>query len=306
MKLTEMQDYVVKKLPKITEMKLKITKHLNVCEKIIEELAGSFQKLSNLEEEILNNSNKKKTLTEIEEILSTEGQKFNTLRLLCLVHLSMGLTSEELSNFIRNYCNYFGLKYVYIFENLAKAGLLPHIEEDNITKKIGKIAIPMFQNQTEFQAIANRFKLFPESSESSEKSAFDESVFCPSNVFNKLYIPLVAQIASILIKSTSIDELAQKLGNLDQINFHWTTDDKCVDFFESRSLKVIQAAIKKGELTDKFPLKNRTVHIHVIGGVSYAEIAACDLVSKLVGRGTKIVVSSNCIVSGSDLIASAF
>lgn len=301
-----MQDYVVKKLPKITEMKLKITKHLNACEQIVEELAGSFQKLSNLEEEILNNSNKKKNLLEIEEILSTEGQKFNTLRLLCLVHLSMGLSTEELSNFIRNYCNYFGLKYVHIFENLAKAGLLPHIEEEKITKKIGKIAIPMFQNQTEFQATANRFKLFPGVSESTEKNAFDDSIFCPSNVFNKLYIPLIAQIASILIKSANIDEIVQKLGNVEKINFHWTTDAKNLDFFESKNLKVIQGAIKKGELSDKFPLKKKTIHIHVLGGISYAEIAACDLVSKMIGGTTKIVVSSNCIISGSDLMASTF
>lgn len=211
-----------------------------------------------------------------------------------------------ISNFIRNYCNYFGLKYLDVFENLAKAGLLPNIEEDKITKKIGKIAIPMFQTQTEFQANANRFKLFPSTNESSEKSAFDDSVFCPSNVFNKLYIPLVAQIASILLKSSNIDDISQKLGGVEKINFHWTTDEKSLDSYELKNLKAIQAAVKKGELSDKFPIKKKIIHVHVIGGVSYAEVAACDLVRKLIGGNTKIIVSSNFIISGNYLMASCF
>lgn len=296
MKLNEMQDYVSKKLPKITEMKNKITKHLNVCEQVINELAGNFQKQQSLEDDVLNNTNRKRVLTQIDEILTIDGHKFNVIRMMCLVHIAMSLSSDELSVFMRNYCNAFGHKYLYIFHRLAKANLLPDLDAINKSKLRANLQIPMFQ-QTEFQINANRLKLLAATPDKSTPNN-EAPKACASYVFNGLYIPLAAQMISFLLRAQNFDDFCLKMGALEGVQM------RLKDLAGPKELKQIQQALKKKGITDKLPLRHRTIFVFVVGGISYAEISACNLVSKI--TGSKIVVASNCIWSGSDLIASAF
>lgn len=303
MKLDEMHDYVAKKLPKVTELKTKILRHLQASENVIAELGGSFQQQQSIEEDILNNTNRKKILTEIDESLTTNGQKYNSIRLMCLAHLSIGLSSEELTTFVRNYCNYFGYRYIYVFNDLAKSGLLPTLEEEKLgkSKLLSNLPLSKFQ-QTEFQANANRLRLLVSTSGADSSYSRDQEggFHCPSYVFNGLYIPLIAQLASFLIKASGFDDLAQKLGMIDRLGLHLASQPGVVN------IKQIQAAIKKGEPNTSLPIpmKSKTVFIFVVGGVTYAEIGACELIAQL--TDSKIVVASNSIISGSDVIASAF
>ncbi|XP_055907170.1 vacuolar protein sorting-associated protein 33B [Eupeodes corollae] len=301
MKIDEMQDYVSRKLPKVTELKTKVLRHLQASEKVIAEMAGSFQQVQSLEEDILNNNNRKKLLTEIDEALTTNGQKYNSIRLMCLAHLSMGFSSEELATFIRNYCNYFGHRYLHVFHYLAKSGLLPPIEEEKMGKSkiLSNLPLGKFQ-QTEFQANANRLRLLVSTAgaESSYSRDHEGGVTCPSYVFNGLYIPLIAQLASILVKATGIDDLALKLGMVEKIQLHLQSLPGVTN------IKQVQAMLKKGDGNSVLPMKSKTVFVFVVGGVTYAEIGACELIGQL--TGSKIVVASNHIISGSDVIASAF
>lgn len=303
MKLDEMHDYVSKKLPKVTELKTKILKHLQASEKVIAELGGSFQQVQSLEEDILNNTNRKKLLTEIDESLTTNGQKYNSIRLMCLAHLSMGFSSEELATFVRNYCNYFGYRYIHVFHYLARSGLLPPLEEEKIgkSKLLSNLPLGKF-HQTEFQANANRLRLLV-STAGADNSGYsrdnDGGVNCPSYVFNGLYIPLIAQLASFLVKATGLDDLVQKLGMVEKMEIHLASMPGLTN------LKQIQTTVKKGDGSfSALPMKSKTVFIFVVGGVTYAEIGACELIGQL--TGSRIVVASNYILSGSDVIASAF
>ncbi|XP_065362392.1 vacuolar protein sorting-associated protein 33B [Calliphora vicina] len=313
MKLDEMHDYVNRKLPKITDIKNKLLRHLNASEKVIEMLGSNFRRVQSLEEDILNNVSRKKILQDIEELLTTDGQKYNTLRLLSLLHVCAGITSEELAQFIRNYCNYFGLEYLTIFEQLAQVGLLPPVV-DEVTTPINKTAskllsniplnIPKFQ-QTQFQANANRLKLMvstsgdadaesPTNSNSKKSQTSSTASSCPSYVFNRLYIPLIAQLSSFLLKSATTDDFISKIAMIDGIQIN------------GQPLKSYNQTVKQSDAKDLLllPLKKRQIMVYVVGGITYAEIAACNLVSKI--TDSEILVASDYVISGADLIAGAF
>ncbi|KAH8284369.1 hypothetical protein KR018_010605 [Drosophila ironensis] len=296
MRLEEMHDYVARKLPKVTELKAKVLRHLNASEIVIQ-MMGNFRRLQGLEEDILNNVSRKKLLAEIDELLTTDGQRFNTLRLLCLLHHCAGVAPEELQAFARNYCNLFGHQELGVLQGLAQAGLLPQLvpEKKAPTKLLSNLPLPKFQ-QTEFQANANRLRLltsFGDGQDGSGGSKSQASQACPSFVFNGTYIPLVAQLCSILLKSNNAEELATRLTMIEGLQLH-------LDGGATATPKAYAAQAKQ----DVFPLKVRNLFVFVVGGASYAEVAACDFVAKL--TGAQITVASDSLMAGSDLIASAF
>ncbi|KAH8382791.1 hypothetical protein KR009_005283 [Drosophila setifemur] len=303
MQLEEMHDYVARKLPKLTELKAKVLRHLNASEIVIQ-MMGNFRRLQTLEEEILNNASRKKLLGEIDELLTTDGQRFNTLRLLCLLHHCVGVAPEELQMFARNYCNLFGHQELGVFQQLAQAGLLPHLvpEKKAPTKLLSNLPIPKFQ-QTEFQANANRLKLLtsfgdgPDGSASS-KNQGSNMQSCPSFVFNGTYIPLVAQLCSILLKTNNAEELSSKLAMIEGLKLHLEGGKTTPKAYTAHLKGVGSAEV------DVFPLKLRNLFVFVVGGASYAEIAACDFVSKL--TAAQITMASDSLMAGSDLIATAF
>ncbi|XP_004537356.1 vacuolar protein sorting-associated protein 33B [Ceratitis capitata] len=313
MKLDEMQDYVARKLPKITELKTKVMRHLNASEQIIEMLGGNFRRVQSLEENILNNVSRKRILTEIDELLTSDGQKYNTLRLLCLLHLCAGISSEEVIQFARNFCNYFGQEHLIVFQQLARAGLLPEAWEEEKSKTPAKLLsnlpIPKFQ-QTEFQANANRLRLMTSSTASQSQSSTSggsnvesgpggttSGSGCASYVFNNMYIPISAQLCACALKSQSSEEFATKVGMVDKLKMHLPDGT-------TLSAKSFANSAKLNDLKEIFPLQRRNIFIFVLGGVSYAEIGACDMISRL--TDAQILVSSDTIVSGGDLVAGAF
>ena len=81
MNLYEMKEYVQTNLPKVTAQKKNLFKHLNICEQIVQELGGNFEKQQNIEENIVNNKNKKQIMSYIDELVSIDAHKFNLLRL---------------------------------------------------------------------------------------------------------------------------------------------------------------------------------------------------------------------------------
>ncbi|KAH8232642.1 hypothetical protein KR032_010977 [Drosophila birchii] len=308
MQLDEMHDYVARKLPKLTELKTKVLRHLNASEIVIK-MMGNFRRLQTLEEDILNNVSRKRLLGEIDELLTTDGQRFNTLRLLCLLHHCAGVAPEELQSFARNYCNLFGHQELSVFQQLAQAGLLPPLVAEKkaptTTKLLSNLPLPKFQ-QTEFQANANRLKLLTSFGDGQDGNAVSSSSSknqavglqsCPSFVFNGTYIPLVAQLCSILLKTNSAEELSSKLAMIEGLHLH-LENGKTTPKAYANQMKT------NGGGEDVFPLRLRNLFVFVVGGASYAEIAACDFVAKL--TGAQITVASDSLMAGSDLISAAF
>lgn len=298
MEINEMNEFVTKKLPKVATQKKELFKHLILCENIVNELGGSFEQLQTMEESMLYNRNKKQTFQKIQELLTTDAHRFNSLRYICLLHLTCGLNADEATNFMTNYLNAFGPQYLPIFSHLSTAKLFPDLPNLAKTKILTNISLPKWQNP--FQIEANRMKLLPTAVEqvTNESHLQRRDPICPSYVFNGSYIPLIAQLTNVLLSANKIDDFTEKFGHSEQISFH-----RCFSHGKSNT-KELAAAIKRGEILDFFPLKPRTIFCFIVGGVTYAELAAANFVEKL--TGSKIVIASDCIMSGSDLIEAAF
>lgn len=298
MQINEMHEYVAKKLPKVASQKKELFKHLILCENIVNELGGNFEQLQNLEESMLYNRNRKQTFQKIQEVLSTDGHRLNILRHICLLYLTCTLSADETTSFMTNYLNAFGFQYLPVFSHLAAAKLFSSLPTMSKTKILTNISLPKWQNQ--FQTEANKFKLLPAAAEDTVPpgGAEKSDPTCPSYVFNGSYIPLVAQLASTLLGSAKFDDILEKIGHTDQICMH-----KYLNYTKA-NVRELAAIVRRGEIEDVFVSQPRTMFIFVVGGVTYAEIAACQLVEKL--TGSKIVIGSNCILSGGDLVEAAF
>lgn len=299
MQINEIHEYVAKQLPRVTTQKKELFKHLILCECIVNELGGNFEQLQNLEEAMLYSRNKKQTFQKIQEILATDAHRLHVLRYICLLHLTSGLTIDETTSFMTNYLNAFGYQHLPVFTHLATAKLFPDLPNLSKTKILTNISLPKWQNQ--FQIEVNKFNLLPtEEADGAENATHSKrkDPACPSYVFNGSYIPLVAQLASVLLNATKFDDVSDKLGHSEQILLHKYLKQ------EKISLKDALAAVKRGEIREEFPLKNRSLFIFIVGGMTYAEIAACNLIERV--THSRIIISSNCILSGNDLVEAAF
>lgn len=294
MKLKDMKEYVAQKLPKVLAKKRDLFKHLILCETIVNELGGQFEKLHSMEESMLLNKNKKQTFSKILENLSVDAHQYNSIRHICLLHLTCGLTQEEACKFVTTYLNAFGYKYMPIFPLLANVKLFPAIENSTKTTLLSNISI---KSQNQFQQESNKLKLFPNLTKDSMADGDDFSG-SPSHVFNGTYTPLIAQLCKILLECRQFDEFYTKCCHMDQLNFYRYFDR------QSEKMRTINADVKAGIIPDIFPMKSKTIFVFVVGGVTYAEMAACNLIGRM--SGGKIVVASNCILSGGDLIKAAF
>lgn len=303
MEINEMNEFVTKKLPKVASQKKELFKHLILCEHIVNELGGNFEQLQTLEETMLYNRNKKQNFQKILEQLTTDAHRYNSLRSICMLYLTCGLNADEASTFMTNYLNAFGYQYLPIFSHLTAAKLFPDLPNLAKTKILTNISLPKWQNA--FQIEANRMKLLPGNTNNNEQindasgsTSGRRDPVDASYVFNGSYVPLIAQLTNILCSANKIDELGEKFGHTEQIVFH-----RC--FQQSKlTIKEMMAGIKKGEILEFFPLKPRTIFCFVIGGVTYAELAAINFIEKI--TGSKIVIASDCISSGADFIEAAF
>ncbi|XP_070504696.1 vacuolar protein sorting-associated protein 33B [Chironomus tepperi] len=289
MNLEQMKDFVEQNLPKVAAQKKILYKHLIICEKIVQEMSLNFEKLQNVEEMILRNENRKQIISFIDENMSTNAHKFNVLRLMALFHIFNGYSGDETNRLIHNYLNAFGQKNLYIFHNLFKAKLFPDILRPN-TKNLMTIASNLTK-KTQFMTDAIKFKLIPiNESEIPDKKKSTSTKTCPSYVFNDNYIPFIAQVAHNLLQAQNFQDISTKFANFDM---------KILKNGENsiKSLKSIQNL-------NSFPLKPKSIFIFVIGGITYAEVAACKMIESL--TGSTIVLASDEVTNGINLVKSAF
>ncbi|XP_031634220.1 uncharacterized protein LOC116347667, partial [Contarinia nasturtii] len=289
MEINEMKNFV-KKLPKVTSQKKELFKHLILCENIVNEIGSNFELSQTIEESMLYNRNKKQTFQKILELLTTDAHRYNSLRFICLLHLTCGLNADEAATFMTNYLNAFGYQHFPIFGHLGVAKLYPSFNNSAKTK-VFNISFPMIQNA--FQIEANRMKLLPGNIDG-RRDPVDSSF-----VFNGSYIPFIAQLLNVLCSASKIDDFAEKFGQTEHILFY--------RFYQQHlelGTKEMMSAIKKGEISDIFPLRSRTIFCFVIGGITCGELAAIHFIERM--TGSKIVVASDCISSGTDFVEAAF
>uniref|UniRef100_A0A182QKT9 Vacuolar protein sorting-associated protein 33A n=1 Tax=Anopheles farauti TaxID=69004 RepID=A0A182QKT9_9DIPT len=313
MKLAEMKDYVTNKLPKVAAAKKELFKHLRLCETIVEEIGANFEKHQMIEESILTNTNRKQIMNYILELLSSDAHKYNTLRLVCLYHVTIGLAGEDMTKLMTAYLNAFGYRHLSLFHNLFQARLFPDTTNLSKTKILSQISIPTLK--TPFQIEANKLKQLPTDTNevptiavsptagtSERDSGMNVGKSCPSYVFNGNYIPLVAQLTHMIFAASSFDNLNTRLGHLERLKVSGRTLEQADHHYTPRTIKELSASGHKATLNQLLPFKQKTMFIFIVGGITYAEIAACHLLERTIGA--KIVLSSDRIIAGHDLIES--
>lgn len=314
--IQEMKHYVETKLQKVTLFKQNLVNHVLACETIISEMSNKFENLKLTETEMLNNRNKKSNYQFVDQNFGTDIHMYNSLRLMCLLSLTQGLSYEEYNTLVSKYLLAFGYKFLYVFQNLINAGLLIQPSSLKLSLNISNLGnlsdrLPKWQN--EFQTTANKLKQLPSQPEKVGKSS-------PSYVFNGGYVPLISVLCNAILTSETLSDALTKLQYLSDLKVGGIIMDQLKTGIETlneklsnlkpqsdlefgckdaKSLtKVLKSDANMGNI---FPLKPKSVLVFVIGGVTFAEIAACDVVQTV--TGSKIYVASDCIASGADLMS---
>jgi hypothetical protein len=288
MVLQELKHYVANELQKMTALKRSLSYHIGVCEVINDEMGHRFQYLHQVEQNMLEGRNKRENISYIEECIATSG-KLASLRLLCLLALTQdGLSVDEATLLKTQFLHCCGYEHLVTFHNLEKLGLLTrqgtgtnpgsissgvNDAAGKLTGRVAQVVSQLPKRTGAFQALAYKLKLFPEVSEEYDLKHPKDLGY----VFGGLYVPLVCRLISLLIrKELSPDEIV-KLGP---------------------SVGETSWAQKPGDW-DTLP---QSFLVYFVGGVTYAEIAAFQLLEKL--TGARILVAGTSIINGNSLIQS--
>ncbi|KAB0792645.1 hypothetical protein PPYR_14604 [Photinus pyralis] len=265
MALDEIKKYVSTQL-QATASKMKyLANHLEAAQTIINHLGHRFEMQQDTEQLLIQNKGKSSNLAYLEEVLVTENNRNAALRLLCLMAITQKLSDSEVKSFWQKFLHEFGYYYGFVHNNLLRAGFLT--EETSASANLPNIVSKFLTN--DFYVNINRLKQAPvDPAKVSLKAPT-----CCSYVFGGAYIPLIVQIASMILCNTPLNEIKTKLEPLGP--------------FSIRN--------EQG-----YPLEARTILIYIVGGVTYSEIAACNLLETL--TGSTIIVCSDKIISGNDLM----
>ncbi|XP_057662911.1 vacuolar protein sorting-associated protein 33B [Diorhabda carinulata] len=268
MALDEIKHYVQTQLQAAKTKKKDITNHLLAAESIINILGPRYEVQKFIEQNIIQDTERSSNLNYLEKLLNTENDKLLTLRLFCLLCLFQPLSESEIKQFWLKFLYQFGFHYGFAFYNLISAGFVPEPVKTSSTLNLhGKLKIPKFTSSN-YHLNAKNMKQIP-ADPSKVNFKFPT---CASYVFAGCYIPLITQIAGMILNSVPKDEIKAKLEVLGPL-----------------------LIVDKG-----YPLQSRVVLIYIIGGVTYAEIAACNLLETL--TGAQIYILSDRVISGNDLM----
>ncbi|XP_066995326.2 vacuolar protein sorting-associated protein 33B [Anabrus simplex] len=268
----EMKHYVETELKKVINTRQSLSFHIGACEAIIGELGHRFEALHRIEQNMLEGKNKSESVGYIEDCLATQTcDKLSLLRLLSLMSLTQdGLSKDETSSFKTQFLHRYGYEYLTAFHHLEKLGIFT--QQGNIVSTIdtaGKLAdrvaqaVSLPKRGSAFRTMAYKLKLFPDFTEDDDMKSPKDMGY----VFSGAYIPAVCQMIHLLIKGEQ------------------SFEDIC---------KVLPGTCtQNGEVSCE--IIPRKFLVYFIGGVTYAEIAAFQLLEKL--TGARIVVAGTNIIN---------
>lgn len=276
MALQEIKRFISQDLQNVTAIKKSLAFHIGACEAIISKLGKRFEGLQNIEQNMLEGRGRRESYMYIEENIAMNFCDMPAvLRLMCLLSLTQdGLMYDEINNFKTHFLHAYGYKHLSSFHNLEKLGLFveqPGLIASDITggllanKVVQAVSLPT--RRSAFYSNGQKLKLFPAFKQDIDlKSPTDMSY-----VFNGAYIPVVCQIVNMLIRrEITVDELTKLIPN---------------------------SSIKVNRHFDMLP---KTFLVYVVGGITYSEIAAFQLLERL--TGTQIVAVGTSLISGNSMM----
>lgn len=276
MALQEMKRFISQDLQNITAIKKSLAFHIGACEAIISKLGKRFEGLQNIEQNMLEGRGRRESYTYIEENIAMNFCDMPAvLRLMCLLSLTQdGLMYDEINNFKVHFLHAYGYKHLTSFHNLEKLGLFieqPSLIASDVTggllanKVVQAVSLPT--RRSAFYSAGQKLKLFPAFKQDIDlRSPTDTSY-----VFNGAYVPVVCQIVNMLIRrEITVDELTKLIPN---------------------------SSIKVNRHFDMLP---KTFLVYIVGGITYSEVAAFQLLERL--TGTQIVVAGTSMISGNSMM----
>lgn len=274
----DMKQYVETELKKVINMRQALSYHIGACEAIIGELGHKFEALHRTEQNILEGKNKSESFSYLEDCLATQtSDKFSLLRLLCLMSLTQdGLPKDELNTFKTQFLHSYGYENLVCFANLEKLGLFTQLGSSILHESAGNLAdrvvqaVSLPKRFSAFRNMAHKLKLFPDyTDDEHDDTKMPKDM---SYVFSGSYTPAVCQLIHLILKSKlPLEDILKLLPGTNLVHRH-------------------------------IPTIPRTFFVYFVGGVTYAEIAAFELLEKL--TGARILVGGTNIINGKSLIKS--
>jgi hypothetical protein len=284
----EMKHYVATELQKVAALRTSLAYHIGACEVIRDEMGHRFKSLHQAEQNMLEGRNKRENFSYVEECFATSG-KLASLRLLCLLALTQDeLSADEVTLLKTEFLHCCGYEHLVAFHNLEKLGLLTRQGTETnqggvfsganeaagkLAGRVAQVVSQLPKRVGSFQAFAHRLKLFPQVSDEYDLKHPKD----PGYVFGGLYVPVVCQLVSLLIKNELSPDEVMKLGP---------------------SIGTTSWAQNAGKMS----AAPKSFLVYFVGGVTYAEIAAFQLLEKL--KGVRILVAGTSIINGNRFIQS--
>ena len=251
---------------------------------VMKRQAGTIlEELLELQEDVMSDTKLKEYFSFLEDSIARQFDFITILRLCCLyAYMQDGLPEKEYYLLHKQLLHAYGYRHLSTLHYLQRLRLFHQRDskinlEPLLPDKLARVAqvASLKSERVPFRKICQRLNLFQQDA-SSDVNLSAKSGEHPSYVFGGIYTPLVYQFVEKCLKEKepSLDGFARCFGNSlrisDYNNPQWTTRGKILVCF--------------------------------IGGVTLAEVAALDLLSRQLGRN--IVVATTSTISGPALIES--
>ncbi|GFT08994.1 vacuolar protein sorting-associated protein 33B [Nephila pilipes] len=299
MSLGDIKKFVTDEMKNVRQQHTSLSVHIGACEVILNTKSEeNFQERLRIEQDILEGQNLRDCITYVEDTINKQDPFSSALRLMCLLSISQdGLLSSEYESLATQFRQSYGCKYISTLYKLNKLGILveqPPLYQPSTsrtskltevaTSKATKIAEKVvtavnFPKYSSFRTIAKKFNLIPVEEEGVNLKE-------PTNmsyVFGGTYVPLIGRIT-------------------EQIAIHGTLKnlEDSMKLLPGSTIINYKADKETGHVIPTKDINNKTIIVYVLGGITYAEIAALRLLGKL--HGCKIFIAATSLLSGGSLL----
>ncbi|GFY37591.1 vacuolar protein sorting-associated protein 33B [Trichonephila inaurata madagascariensis] len=298
MNIGDIKKFVSEEMKNVRQQHTSLSVHIGACEVILNtKTEENFQDRLRIERDVLEGQNLRECVTYVEDCINKQDLYPSALRLMCLLSISQdGLLSSEYESLATQFRQSYGCKYVSTLYKLNKLGIfveqaplyqstsrgskLTEVATSKATKIAEKVVTAVnFPKYSSFRTITKKFNLIPVEEEGVNlKKPTDMSY-----VFGGSYVPLIGRIT-------------------EQVAIHGTLKnlEDSMKLLPGPTIINYKADKETGHVIPTKDINAKTIFVYVLGGITYAEVAALRLLGKL--HGCKIFIGTTSFISGGSLL----
>ena len=263
--IPELKNFV-QKLPELVKKHDSLSFHTKVSGHITEKMKQQeFPRQLEIERAILEVVDKTHITEYIEECIQRQMPYHIPLRLICLMSTTNnGIKPKYLLNLKRAFLHSYGYKHLVTFYNLIKVGLLQQKEEEPQSKAV----------KSTFKQLSKQLKLVPRDPKSYDVHSPKDM----SYVFGGAYKPLSCAVVEYLVRTGG-----------------WRGLDDTIKSWYGPAFT--------HSYTQASPLvRDRIIMVYFIGGVTFSEVNALQLLGKL--TNIRFIIATTNTINSSSLVES--